>query len=140
MEIKMSSLNKVILIGNLGDAPKVKQTQDGSKIVNLSVATSESWKDKASGERKTRTDWHKVVIFNPRLAEVAEKYLKKGSKVFIEGQLQTRKWVDDKIIEHYVTEIVLTRFRGDLQLLDRFKDDHENAAPSPKPIEDDIPF
>ncbi|MEK9662104.1 MAG: single-stranded DNA-binding protein, partial [Alphaproteobacteria bacterium] len=86
------SVNKVILIGNLGRDPEVRSTQDGSKIVQLSVATSEQWRDRASGERKERTEWHRVVIFNERLAEVAEKYLRKGSKVYLEGQLQTRKW------------------------------------------------
>ena len=112
------SVNKVILIGNLGRDPEVRSTQDGMKIVQLSVATSESWKDKASGERKDKTEWHRVVIFNERLAEVAEKYLRKGSKVYVEGQLQTRKWTDKDGAEKYTTEVVLSRFRGELTMLD----------------------
>jgi single-strand DNA-binding protein len=112
------SVNKVILIGNLGRDPEVRSTQDGMKIVQLSVATSESWRDKASGERKDKTEWHRVVIFNDRLAEVAEKYLKKGSKVYVEGQLQTRKWSDKDGAEKYTTEVVLSRFKGELTMLD----------------------
>ncbi|MFN4282795.1 MAG: single-stranded DNA-binding protein [Alphaproteobacteria bacterium] len=112
------SVNKVILIGNLGRDPEVRSTQDGMKIVQLSVATSESWKDKMSGERKDKTEWHRVVIFNERLAEVAERYLKKGSKVYVEGQLQTRKWTDKDNVEKYTTEVVLSRFRGELTMLD----------------------
>lgn len=113
------SINKVILVGNLGNEPEVRTTQDGGKIVTLSVATSESWKDKMSGERKERTEWHRVVIFNEGLAGVAERYLSKGSKVYVEGQLQTRKWVDQQGAERYTTEVVLSRFRGELALLDR---------------------
>lgn len=112
------SVNKVILIGNLGRDPEVRSTQDGMKIVQLSIATSESWKDKMSGERKDKTEWHRVVIFNERLAEVAEKFLKKGSKVYVEGQLQTRKWTDKDGLEKYTTEVVLSRFRGELTMLD----------------------
>jgi single-strand DNA-binding protein len=112
------SVNKVILVGNLGRDPEVRSTQDGSKVANLSLATSESWKDKNSGERRERTEWHKVAIFNERLVDVAEKYLKKGSKVYIEGQLQTRKWTDQSGQERYTTEIVLNRFRGELTMLD----------------------
>jgi single-strand DNA-binding protein len=112
------SINKVILVGNLGRDPEVRSTQDGSKMANLSVATSESWRDKASGERREKTEWHRVVIFNDRLAEVAEKYLRKGAKVYIEGQLQTRKWTDKDGQERYSTEVVLSKFRGDLQMLD----------------------
>jgi len=112
------SVNKVILIGNLGRDPEVRSTQDGTKIVQINIATSESWRDKASGERKERTEWHRVVIFNERLAEVAEKYLKKGSKVYVEGQLQTRKWTDKDGQEKYTTEVVLQRFRGELTMLD----------------------
>ena len=111
------SVNKVIIIGNVGRDPEVRSTQDGAKIANLSVATSESWEDKSSGERKERTEWHRVVIFNERLAEVAEKYLKKGSKVYVEGQLQTRKWTDKDGREKYTTEIVLQKFRGEIQIL-----------------------
>ncbi len=112
------SVNKVILIGNLGRDPEVRSMQDGGKIVQLSVATSEQWKDRASGERKEKTEWHRVVIFNERLAEVAEKYLRKGSKVYLEGALQTRKWTDKDGQEKYTTEIVLGKFRGELTMLD----------------------
>ena len=112
------SVNKVILIGNLGRDPELRSTQDGMRIANLAVATSESWRDRVSGERKERTEWHRVVIFNERLAEIAEKYLRKGSKVYLEGALQTRKWTDQGGQERYTTEIVLNRFRGELTLLD----------------------
>jgi len=112
------SVNKVILVGNLGRDPEVRFSPDGGKIVTLSVATSESWKDKASGERRDRTEWHRVVVFNDKLAEVSEKYLKKGSKVYLEGQLQTRKWTDQQGQERYTTEVVLGRFRGELTMLD----------------------
>ncbi|MGE5538740.1 MAG: single-stranded DNA-binding protein [Gemmatimonas sp.] len=112
------SVNKVILIGNLGADPEVRSTQDGSKVVNLRIATSESWKDRASGERKERTEWHRVVIFNENLAGVAERFLRKGSKVYVEGQLQTRKWTDQSGTEKYTTEVVLGRFRGELTMLD----------------------
>lgn len=112
------SVNKVILIGNLGRDPEVRSTQDGAKIVQLSVATSEQWRDRASGERKEKTEWHRVVIFNERLAEVAEKYLRKGSKVYLEGALQTRKWTDKEGQERYTTEVVLGKFRGELTMLD----------------------
>lgn len=112
------SVNKIILVGNLGRDPEVRNTHDGGKVVNLSVATSESWKDKGSGERKERTEWHRVAIFNERLGEVAERYLKKGSKVYLEGALQTRKWTDQSGQEKYTTEVVLQKFRGELTLLD----------------------
>lgn len=112
------SVNKVILIGNLGRDPEIRSTQDGIRIANLSVATSESWRDKNSGERKERTEWHRVVIFNERLVDVVEKYLKKGSKVYLEGALQTRKWTDNAGQERYSTEVVLQRFRGELTMLD----------------------
>ena len=112
------SVNKVILIGNLGRDPETRSTQDGTKIVHLNLATSENWKDRNSGERRERTEWHRVVIFNERLAEVAEKYLRKGSKVYVEGQLQTRKWTDQSGQEKYTTEVVLQRFRGELTILD----------------------
>jgi single-strand DNA-binding protein len=112
------SVNKVILVGNLGRDPELRSTQDGMRIANLAVATSESWRDRVSGERKERTEWHRVVIFNERLAEIAEKYLKKGAKVYIEGALQTRKWTDSSGQERYTTEIVLQRFRGELTMLD----------------------
>ena len=112
------SINKVILVGNLGRDPEVRFSQDGNKIVNMSLATSESWTDRSSGERREKTEWHRVVIFNDRLAEVAEKYLNKGSKVYLEGQLQTRKWTGNDGIEKYTTEVVLSRFRGELTMLD----------------------
>ena len=112
------SVNKVILVGNLGRDPEIRSTQDGMRIANLAVATSETWRDKMSGERKERTEWHRVAIFNERLAEFAEKYLKKGRKVYVEGALQTRKWTDNAGQERYTTEVVLTRFRGELTMLD----------------------
>ncbi|MFM7347069.1 MAG: single-stranded DNA-binding protein, partial [Tagaea sp.] len=112
------SVNKVILIGNLGRDPESRSMNNGGKVVNLSVATSETWRDKNSGERQERTEWHRVVIFNEKLGEVAEKYLKKGSKVYVEGALQTRKWTDKDGVEKYSTEVVLQRFRGELTMLD----------------------
>jgi single-strand DNA-binding protein len=112
------SVNKVILVGNLGRDPEVRHTQDGAPVVNLSVATSETWRDRGSGERRERTEWHRVVIFNENLAKVAEQYLRKGAKVYIEGQLQTRKWTDKDGQERYSTEVVLPRFRGELTMLD----------------------
>lgn len=112
------SVNKVILVGNLGKDPEVRSTQGGGKIVNFTLATSESWKDKSIGERKEKTEWHRVAVFNPNLAEIAERYLRKGSKVYVEGQLQTRKWTDQNGQERYATEVVLQQFRGDLTLLD----------------------
>jgi single-strand DNA-binding protein len=112
------SVNKVILIGNLGRDPEIRSTQDGTRVANLSVATSENWRDKASGERKERTEWHRVVIFNDKLVEIVEKYLKKGAKVYLEGALQTRKWTDNSGQERYSTEVVLQRYRGELTMLD----------------------
>ena len=112
------SVNKVILVGNLGKDPETRRLQSGDPVVNLSIATSESWRDKASGERKEKTEWHRVVIFNKNLAEVAEKYLRKGSKVYVEGALQTRKWTDKDGQDKYSTEIVLQNFRGELTMLD----------------------
>jgi single-strand DNA-binding protein len=113
------SVNKVILVGNLGRDPEVRNAQDGSKIVNFTMATSETWRDKATGERKDRTEWHRIVIFNDRLADVATQYLKKGMKVYVEGQLQTRKWTDKESgQEKYTTEVVISRFKGDFQMLD----------------------
>ena len=111
------SVNKVILLGNLGRDPEIRNTQDGNKIVNLSIATSEKWKDRMSGEPRERTEWHRVVIFNENLARIAEQYLRKGSSVYVEGQLQTRKWTDQQGVEKYTTEVVLGRFRGELTLL-----------------------
>ncbi len=112
------SVNKVILVGNLGADPEVRSFQNGGKVVNLRIATSESWRDKASGERKERTEWHSVAIFNENLAKVAEQYLKKGSKVYIEGKLETRKWQDQSGQDRYSTEVVLRAFGGELTLLD----------------------
>ena len=112
------SVNKVILVGNLGRDPEIRSTQDGQRVANLNLATSESWRDRVSGERKERTEWHRVVIFNERLVEIAEKYLRKGSKIYVEGQLQTRKWQDQQGQDRYTTEIVLGRFRGELTMLD----------------------
>lgn len=112
------SVNKVILIGNVGKDPEVRRTQDGRPIVNLSIATSESWRDKSSGERKEKTEWHRVVIFSEGLCRIAEQYVKKGSKVYLEGQLQTRKWADKDGVEKYSTEVVLQGFGATLALLD----------------------
>src|SRR6202171_1378539 len=113
------SVNKVILVGNLGKDPEIRRTQDGRPIANLSVATSESWRDKATGERRERTEWHRVVIFNEGLCKVAEQYLKKGAKVYLEGQLQTRKWQDQQGQDRYSTEVVLQGFNSQLTMLDR---------------------
>jgi single-strand DNA-binding protein len=112
------SVNKVILVGNLGKDPEIRRTQDGRPIANLSVATSETWRDKATGERKEKTEWHRVVIFNEGLAKVAEQYLKKGAKVYVEGSLQTRKWTDQSGVEKYSTEVVLQGFNSNLTMLD----------------------
>lgn len=149
------SVNKVVLVGNLGKDPEVRHAQDGSKIVNFSVATSETWKDRDTGERKDRTEWHRVVLFNDRLADVAEKYLRKGSKVYLEGQLQTRKWNDASGVEKYTTEVVLSKFRGELVMLDNRGSsegsninshssstagiDHTSESKAPV-LDDDIPF
>jgi single-strand DNA-binding protein len=112
------SVNKVILVGNLGKDPEIRTLQSGTKVANLSVATSESWNDRQSGERKERTEWHRVVIFNDRLADVAERFLRKGRKVYIEGAIETRKYTDQAGQEKYTTEVVLRNFRGELTLLD----------------------
>lgn len=143
----MASLNKVTLIGNVGKDPEIRSMQDGTKVCNFSVATSETWKDKASGERKEKTEWHRVVIFNERLVEVAEKFLRKGSKIYLEGQLQTRKWEKDGI-ERYSTEVVLARFRGEIVMLDGKRDEAEtydgggqrSAAKGGPDLDDEIPF
>ena len=160
------SVNKVILGGNLGRDPEVRSTQDGNKIVNLSLATSERWKDKNSGEQRERTEWHRVVIFNENLGRIAEQYLRKGSTCYIEDQLQTRKWADQQGVEKYTTEVVLQRFRGELTLLggraepssmvdsggfsggqvgyDQTPSSGEQASPPPmrsaNDLDDDIPF
>lgn len=151
------SVNKVILVGNLGKDPEVRHTQDGRPIVTLSIATSESWRDKNSGERKEKTEWHRVVIFNEGIAKVAEQYLKKGTTVFIEGQLQTRKWTDQGGVERYSTEIILANFRGELTMLGGRKDgggdrgdqdtggDYgsgatKGAAKQSRDLDDEVPF
>ena len=151
------SINKVILVGNLGADPTVSNTQAGAKIVNLRVATSDSWKDKNTGERKDKTEWHRVVIFNPSLAETAERYLRKGSKVYIEGQLQTRSWKDTNGNDRYTTEVVLQNFNSVLVMLDSRNSDSaaaagndvfaapssgwdNSSATTPSDLDDDIPF
>ena len=139
------SVNKVILVGNLGRDPEIRASQDGSKVASFSVATSEVWKDKVSGERKDRTEWHRIVVFNPNLCDICEKYLHKGSKVYLEGQLQTRKWQDQAGVERYTTEVVLGRFRGELALLDAKGGSEDGTAviddkSAEAPIDDDIPF
>lgn len=112
------SLNKVVLIGNVGRDPEIRHMQDGRKIINLSIATSETWRDKVTNERQDRTEWHRVVVFNEKLCDVIERYVKKGAKLYLEGQLQTRKWVDPQGVEKYTTEVVLQRFRGEIMMLD----------------------
>jgi len=112
------SVNKVILVGNLGRDPEIRTTQNGQKICNLSVATSESWRDKSSGERREKTEWHRVVCFDERIADTCEKYLKKGSKIYVEGTLQTRKWTDNSGQEKYTTEVVIPKFNGVMTMLD----------------------
>lgn len=151
------SVNKVILVGNLGADPEIRRTQDGRAIANLRIATSESWKDKASGERKEKTEWHRVVIFNEGLCKVAEQYLQKGAKVYIEGTIQTRKWTDQSGVEKYSTEVVLNGYGGVLTMLDKANgesragsdersNDYASATGRPQPrraaadLDDDIPF
>jgi single-strand DNA-binding protein len=124
------SVNKVILVGNLGKDPESRSTQDGRLIGNLSIATSESWKDKHTGERKEKSEWHRVVIFNEGLAKVAQDYLRKGAKVYLEGQLQTRKWTDQSGAEKYATEVVLTGFGGTLVMLDARRDADSSGRPT----------
>jgi single-strand DNA-binding protein len=116
------SVNKVILVGNLGRDPEIRSTQDGTRVANLSLATSESWRDKNSGERREKTEWHRIAVFNERLVDIIEKYLNKGSKIYVEGQLQTRKWTDQQGNERYSTEVVLQRYRGELTMLDGRRD------------------
>ena len=137
------SVNKVILVGNIGRDPEVRNTQDGRKVVTLSLATSESWRDRQSGERKERVEWNRVVIFNENLADIAEKYVRKGSKVYLEGALQTRKWTDQSGAEKFTTEIVLQRFRGELTLLDGARSTEGDEAPAKQTavdLNDEIPF
>ena len=146
------SINKVILVGNLGKDPEIRYASDGSKIATFSIATSEVWKDRATGERKDRTEWHRIVIFNDKLADIVEKYVKKGSKLYVEGQLQTRKWTDASGQERYTTETVLSKYKGELTLLDARGQSSESFGParsaekSPElehalaDLDDDIPF
>ena len=121
------SINKVTLVGNVGNDPEIKTFQNGNKVVNISLATSERWKDKETGEMKSNTEWHRVAIFNAILADIVEKYVKKGSKIYIEGQLQTRKWQDSNGADKYTTEIVLQNYRGELLLLDRVSENSINS-------------
>jgi single-strand DNA-binding protein len=154
----MASVNKVVLVGNLGRDPEIRSTQAGTRIASLSLATSENWRDKHTGERKERTEWHRVVIFNEKLVEITEKYLRKGAKVYLEGALQTRKWTDNSGQERYTTEVVLQRYRGEIVMLDtkngrgagdESADDYapsngaaasERRPPAPDLDDDHIPF
>ncbi len=129
----MSSVNKVIIVGNVGKDPEVRRMTSGDPVVNLSIATSETWKDKASGERKEKTEWHRVVCFNDHISKVIEQYVRKGSKIYLEGSLQTRKWTDKDGAEKYSTEIVLQKFNGSLVLLDGKKDGGSESG-------EDLPF
>ena len=139
------SVNKVIILGNLGRDPEVRQTQDGTKIVHLAIATSERWRDRQTGDQRERTEWHRVVIFNEHLGDVAERYLTKGRQVYVEGQLQTHKWTDQSGQDRYTTEIVLQRFRGELTLIggrrdDAGDDDGGDSPPSGSFDDDGVPF
>ena len=138
------SLNKVMLIGNLGRDPEVRFSQSGDKITNLNLATSEKWKDKATGEQREKTEWHRIVIFNKGLAGVAEKYLKKGSKIYVEGMLQTRKWTDNSGVDKYTTEIVLQNFHGELVMLNKVTETDTPPSDMPRTliidVDDEIPF
>ena len=148
------SLNRVHLIGNVGKDPEIRHTQDGKAIANLSLATSESWRDKSTGEKRERTEWHRVVIFNEHVTKVVEAYVKKGSKIFVSGSLQTRKWTDQSGVEKYSTEIVLQAFNGELVLLDAKGSDDRGAgampydvgserdpnAPPKRDLDDEVPF
>jgi single-strand DNA-binding protein len=139
----MSSLNRVQLIGNLGRDPEIRTTQDGTKVANLSIATSEHWRDKNSGERREKTEWHRVVVFNDRLVDLAEKYLKKGAKIYLEGALQTRKWTDQSGAEKYTTEIVAQKYRGEIVMLDRSEGTEaarQDSAGDDAKIDDEIPW
>jgi single-strand DNA-binding protein len=134
------SVNKVILVGNVGKDPEIRSMQSGDKVASFSIATSESWKDKTSGEKKEKTEWHRISVFNQGLVSIIEKYVRKGSKVYLEGQLETRKWTDSAGIEKYSTEVVLKPFRGELTLLDS-KGEAKEAKPETAPeVEDEIPF
>lgn len=140
----MASLNKVQLIGHVGRDPEIRSTQSGERVCQLSIATSETWKDRASGERKEKTEWHRVVIFNDRLVGVVEQYVRKGSKLYAEGQLQTRKWTDKDGVEKYSTEIVLTKFKGEIVMLDGRSNEapaQQSAPPTGgNDLDDEIPF
>lgn len=129
-------MNKAQIIGNIGRDPEIRHSQDGTKIASFSVATSERWRDKQTGERKEKSEWHRVVCFNDRLSEVVEKYLRKGSKVYVEGSLQTRKWTDKDGAEKYSTEIVLSKFKGELEMLG----DKSERQANDEPAEDPVPF
>jgi single-strand DNA-binding protein len=150
------SVNRVILVGNVGKDPEVRSMQNGGKIANLTLATSEEWTDKASGERKSKTEWHRIAIMNDNIAGVAERFVRKGSKIYVEGQLQTRKWTDQQGQERYTTEVVIGRFNGSLVLLDSKRDDggerpvatarpaqtqqRREPAPDARDLDDEIPF
>lgn len=138
------SVNKVIIVGALGRDPEVRSTGSGDMVVTLNVATSETWRDKSSGERKERTEWHKVVIFNEALGKIAQQYLRKGSSVYLEGSLQTRKWTDQSGVEKYTTEIVMQRYRGELTLLGggggRSESTHTPQQSYGPDLDDQIPF
>jgi single-strand DNA-binding protein len=136
---KMSGINKVILVGNIGQKPELKYSSNGKAVCNLSIATSESWKDKNTGQKQEKTEWHRVCFFE-KLAEIAGKYLDKGSKVYVEGKLQTRKWTDSNGIEKYTTEVVVSGFNGTLQMLDKRDANTGTSQPTARPFEDDIPY
>jgi single-strand DNA-binding protein len=140
------SVNKVILVGNLGRDPEVRFSQNGGKIVNMSIATSENWKDKSSGERKEKTEWHRVVVFDEKICDTCEKYLKKGAKIYLEGTLQTRKWTGNDGVEKYTTEVVIPRFNGVMTMLDGHQQaDNGGCSDTPDDgrgadLDDEIPF
>ncbi|MBS1072862.1 single-stranded DNA-binding protein [Gluconobacter cerinus] len=135
------SVNKVILVGNLGKDPETRHTQSGSKIVSFTLATSDTWNDRQSGERRERTEWHRVVIFNERLGDVADRFLRKGRKVYLEGELRNRKWTDQGGQEHYTTEVVVDRFRGELVLIDSNRASEGGGWGQPdEGLEDQVPF
>lgn len=148
----MAGVNKVIIIGNVGKDPEIRQMQDGFKIANFSIATSESWKDKNTGERKEKTEWHRIAVMNERLSEIVEKYVRKGSKLYVEGQLQTRKWTDQSGMDRYTTEVVIGRYKGEITMLDSrnstggFDSASQNqpqqsSEPAmPASIDDEMPF
>ncbi|MDR1475985.1 MAG: single-stranded DNA-binding protein [Holosporales bacterium] len=139
------SLNKVILIGNLGKDPDIRFMPDGSKVTSFSLATSDVWKDKVTGERKDKTEWHRISIFNERLVDVVEKYVRKGTKLYVEGQLQTRKWTDQSGTERYTTEIILGKYRGEIVILDPKRgesdsDGRSDGLPGDMQLDEELPF